>query len=153
MNYRLRKATADDLPLLHPLIDRSARELSAGDYTARQVDGALRGAFGVDSQLIADGTYFVVERDDGAIIGCGGWSRRRTLFGGDQMKGAEDPLLDPATEPARVRAMFVRGGWTPGSGICGPGSAHGSASPWTVPTPRVPLAWQEAHCSTPAALV
>jgi hypothetical protein len=84
MTYRLHKATPEDRPALENLIARSARALSAGDYTPQQIEGALRGTYGVDSQLIADGTYFVaVAGDSGEIVGCGGWSRRRTLFGGD----------------------------------------------------------------------
>jgi len=102
----IRKALPADIPVLQELIARSARELSIGYYTPVQTDAAIRYVFGVDSQLIADGTYFVVELE-GAIVACGGWSRRRTLFGGDQAKSASDPLLDPATEPARIRAFFV----------------------------------------------
>ena len=102
----IRKAQPADIPVLQELIARSARELSIGYYTPAQTDAAIRHVFGVDSQLIADGTYFVVELE-GAIVACGGWSRRRTLFGGDQAKAANDPLLDPATEPARIRAFFV----------------------------------------------
>src|SRR5690349_15109893 len=88
------------------LIARSARALSAGDYTAQQVEGALAGAFGVDSQLIADGTYFVVECA-GALAGCGGWSFRRTLFGGDAHTARDAAALDPATDTAKIRAFFV----------------------------------------------
>src|ERR1700722_18688450 len=75
----LRKATLADIPALEALIARSARGLSTGDYSPPQIEGALRGAFGVDSQLLADETYFVVE-DAGQIVGCGGWSLRSTLF-------------------------------------------------------------------------
>ncbi len=102
----IRKAQAADIPVLQELIARSARGLSIGYYTPAQTDAAIRHVFGVDSQLIADGTYFVVELE-GTIVACGGWSRRRTLFGGDQAKPDSDPLLDPATEPARIRAFFV----------------------------------------------
>jgi GNAT superfamily N-acetyltransferase len=66
--------------------------------------------FGIDSQLIVDGTYFVAETE-GEIVGCGGWSRRRTLFGGDQWKSAEDDRLDPTAEAGRIRAFFVHPGW------------------------------------------
>src|SRR6185503_7154269 len=82
------------------------RSLSAGFYTLQQAESGLRYVFGVDTQLIADGSYYVIE-DDVGIVAAGGWSRRRTLYGGDQMKGADDPLLDPATDPARIRAFFV----------------------------------------------
>jgi GNAT superfamily N-acetyltransferase len=102
----VRKAQPSDVSLLQELIARSARGLSVGYYTSAQTDAAIRYVFGVDSQLIADGSYFVVELD-GVIVACGGWSARRTLFGGDQAKFDTDPLLDPATEPARIRAFFV----------------------------------------------
>ena len=106
MNYRLRKATAADRPALETLIARSARELGSADYTPQQIEGALRGAFGVDSQLIRDGTYFVAE-EDGQIVGCGGWSRRRTLFGGDAHAQRDAAELDPRHDAAKIRAFFV----------------------------------------------
>ncbi|MBN9121085.1 MAG: GNAT family N-acetyltransferase [Planctomycetes bacterium] len=102
-----RPATRADVPRLRELVDRSVRALSASYYTAAQIESALKHVFGPDTQLIDDGTYFVVESDAGALIAAGGWSRRRTLYGGDQMKSADDPLLDPATEPARIRAFYV----------------------------------------------
>jgi GNAT superfamily N-acetyltransferase len=102
----LRKATLADVPALNELIARSARGLSAADYRAEQIEGALRGAFGVDSQLIADETYFVVE-DAGRIVGCGGWSFRATLFGGDARAGRDTSTLDPKTQAAKIRAFFV----------------------------------------------
>ncbi len=101
-----RLATMGDLPALVVLIPASARILSRGFYTDAQTEAAIRYIFGPDTRLITDGTYFVVEAD-GVLAGCGGWSRRRTLYGGDQMKAAEDPLLDPRTEAARIRAFFV----------------------------------------------
>jgi N-acetylglutamate synthase-like GNAT family acetyltransferase len=103
---RLRLAQLDDVAELQALIARSARGLSVGYYTAAQTEAAIRHVFGVDSQLIADRTYLVIEAD-GRIVACGGWSRRRTLFGGDQAKSGDDPLLDPVSEPARIRAFFV----------------------------------------------
>ncbi len=103
----VRVATPADLPALRELIPASVRALSRGYYTPEQIESAILHVFGVDTQLIADGTYFVAQAGD-AIAGCGGWSRRDTLFGGDQMKSGPDPLLDPATEPARIRAFFVR---------------------------------------------
>jgi GNAT superfamily N-acetyltransferase len=102
----LRAATLEDREVLRELIDRSARELSKGDYRAEQVEGALQGAFGVDSQLIQDGTFFVVE-EGAVIVGCGGWSYRRTLFGGDKRAERDAALLDPRTDPAKIRAFFV----------------------------------------------
>lgn len=106
MDYRLRNATPEDHPALTALIGRSARELSAGDYRPEQVEGALRGAFGVDTQLIADGTYFVVEKG-GLIVACGGWSFRRTLFGSDSGPGRDASELDPKVDAAKIRAFFV----------------------------------------------
>lgn len=106
----LRLATPEDVPSLAALIDVSVRGLSAGHYSARQIDSALRYVFGPDTQLIADGTYYVAEGGE-AMVAAGGWSRRRTLYGGDQMKQGADPLLDPAREPARIRAFYVHPGW------------------------------------------
>jgi len=114
----LRKATLADLPALNALIARSARGLSAADYRPAQIEGALRGAFGVDSQLLADETYYVVE-DGGQIVGCGGWSFRSTLFGGDTRAGRDSSTLNPATEAAKIRAFFV----DPGHARRGIGSA------------------------------
>jgi GNAT superfamily N-acetyltransferase len=100
----------DDVPALRSLIDESARGLSTGFYSATQIEAAVTHVFGVDTQLIVDGTYFVIDATDGPAA-AGGWSARRTLYGGDQMKGAADPPLDPLTEPARIRAFFVRPTW------------------------------------------
>lgn len=106
VRYELRKATLQDRETLETLIVRSVRQLGAQDYTAEQIEGALRGAFGVDTQLIRDGTYFVVE-SEGRIVGCGGWSRRRTLFGGDSHTERSAAELDPRVEPGKIRAFFV----------------------------------------------
>jgi len=105
-SFQLRLATLADKPELERLIARSARELSKGDYTPEQIEGALRGAFGVDTQLINDGTYFVAEAG-GKLVGCGGWSKRRTLFGGDARAERDAGELDPATDAAKIRAFFV----------------------------------------------
>lgn len=102
----IRPATALDEPALRALIPRSARELSEGFYTPAQAESAIRFVFGLDTTLIGDGTYLVAEFG-GALAGCGGWSRRQTLYGGDQHKSREDPLLDPARDAARIRAFFV----------------------------------------------
>jgi GNAT superfamily N-acetyltransferase len=104
---RLRLATEEDIPALRALIDASVRTLQAGDYSAEQLDGALGTILGVDSQLIADGTYFAVESDAGELAGCGGWSKRRTLFGSDHAAVREDDLLDPRVDAAKIRAFFV----------------------------------------------
>ncbi|HVF36124.1 MAG TPA: GNAT family N-acetyltransferase [Candidatus Saccharimonadia bacterium] len=101
-----RLARHDDIPALQDLIARSGRELSVGYYTPAQADAITRHVFGVDTQLIDDQTYFLIE-DAGRLVACGGWSKRRTLFGGDQAKHGPDPLLDPRSEPARIRAFFV----------------------------------------------
>lgn len=106
MSRLLRLATPDDIEMLMVLIEQSARALSAGFYSAQETEAVVRHVFGVDSQLIADGTYFVIEAD-GRLAACGGWSRRSTLFGGDQFKAQADALLDPARDAARIRAFFV----------------------------------------------
>ena len=93
------------------LIGRSVRALSVGYYSDAQVEAALAHVFGVDTPLVRDGTYYLIESDRGEVVAAGGWSRRRTLYGGDQAKGADDPLLDPAADPARIRAFFVDPGW------------------------------------------
>jgi GNAT superfamily N-acetyltransferase len=102
----LRKATSADIPALTVLIAQSARGLSTAEYSPPQIEGALRGAFGVDSQLLADETYFAVE-DEGCIVGCGGWSFRSTLFGGDARADRDASILDPKTQAAKIRAFFV----------------------------------------------
>ncbi|MDB4910598.1 MAG: GCN5-related N-acetyltransferase [Gemmatimonadetes bacterium] len=105
-----RVATIADVPALQALIARSVRELSATFYTPAQIDAALIAVFGVDTQLIADGTYYVIDAPAGPAA-AGGWSFRRTLYGGDQMKDAVDPVLDASAEPARIRAFFVDPNW------------------------------------------
>jgi N-acetylglutamate synthase-like GNAT family acetyltransferase len=109
-DFTLRKATLEDRPELERLIADSARGLSRPDYTDAQVEAALGAAFGVDSELIQDGTYLVAEAD-GRIVGCGGWSKRGTLFGGDAQPGRRSELLDPSRDAARIRAFFVHPGW------------------------------------------
>jgi GNAT superfamily N-acetyltransferase len=106
----LRQATLDDVPALRSLIARSARGLSTAEYRPAQVEGALRGAFGVDTQLVADQTYFVAE-ESGAIVGCGGWSFRSTLFGSDARGGRDSSLLDAKRQAAKIRAFFVDPSW------------------------------------------
>ncbi len=101
-----RLAKHADIPVLQDLIALSGRELSVGYYSPAQADAITRYVFGVDTQLIDDQTYFAIE-DGNRVVACGGWSKRRTLFGGDQTKHGPDPLLDPATESARIRAFFV----------------------------------------------
>ena len=110
MNISLRQAVPTDIPALRLLIDASVRGLQAADYTPAQIEGALQTVYGVDSQLIADGTYFVVEAES-VIVGCGGWSKRKTLFGGDRWTGREDSLLNPEQDAAKIRAFFVHPDW------------------------------------------
>src|ERR1041385_8312667 len=89
---------------LQQLIALSVRGLSTAYYTQAQIESAIRYVFGIDSQLITDGTYYIYQKEH-AIVGCGGWSKRNTLYGGDQHKETEDPLLDPAKDAARIRAF------------------------------------------------
>ena len=110
MDLTLRQAVPADVPALRLLIDASVRSLQAADYTPTQIEGALETVYGVDSQLIADGTYFVVEAEE-IIVGCGGWSKHKTLFGGDRWTAREDSLLDPQNDAAKIRAFFVHPGW------------------------------------------
>ena len=122
---RLRLAVPEDVPILRELIEASVRGLQAQDYSQAQIEGALKTVFGVDSQLMADGTYFVAEAEAGAtqrpeslnsqtgltIVGCGGWSKRKTLYGSDHWTGREDALLDPLRDAAKIRAFFIHPDW------------------------------------------
>ena len=110
MDWRPRLAREDDVPALEALIPISVRTLQANHYSAAQMEAALGTAFGVDRQLIHDRTYFVVERDR-QIVGCGGWSKRNSLFGGDSGRSGEDGLLNPECDSARLRAFFVHPEW------------------------------------------
>ena len=103
---QIRIATENDRDGIEQLIFLSARELSRGYYTDEQIAAALARVYGVDSTLIDDGTYFVAKAD-GVLVGCGGWSKRKTLFGGDQFANCDSGLLDPRTDAARIRAFFV----------------------------------------------
>jgi len=104
---RFRAATEADLSALHALIEASVRGLQTKEYSQAQIDGALGNALGLDTQLVLDGTYFIAENEAGVMMGCGGWSYRRTLFGADGAHTRESTLLDPATEAAKIRAIFV----------------------------------------------
>jgi len=115
-DIRIRPATAGDLSVLRALIDASVRRLQAQDYTPAQMEGALTTVFGVDTQLIADGTYLVVEycpaeSQAPVIIACGGWSKRKTLYGADQWTDRHDDLLDPHHDAAKIRAFFIHPDW------------------------------------------
>jgi GNAT superfamily N-acetyltransferase len=111
-SFTLRLATEADIPALHALIEASVRGLQAGDYTPAQIEGALGTVLGLDTQLIADRTYFLAESLDQnskqrSCAGCGGWSKRKTLFGADRGPGRAPEFLDPAIDAAKVRAIFV----------------------------------------------
>ena len=117
--YRLRLATVEDIAALRELIDQSVRGLQAQDYSAEQLDSALGTAYGVDTQLIEDRTYYLAETADGAaegagkpvLVGCGGWSKRKTLYGSDHGPYRDAGLLDPARDAAKIRAFFVHPDW------------------------------------------
>jgi GNAT superfamily N-acetyltransferase len=105
-DFRIRLATAGDLPAFRELIPESVRKLSAAHYSPAQIESAITHVFGPDTRLIRDGTYYAVEAN-GRVVGCGGWSKRLTIYGGDQMAAREDPLLDPQKDAARIRAFFI----------------------------------------------
>jgi GNAT superfamily N-acetyltransferase len=100
-----RLARTSDVPALHILMDAAIAELLKPYLTSTEI-AASRTIMGIDTQLIDDATYFVIEVD-GELAGCGGWSRRATMYGGNHTPGRSAALLDPATEPARVRAMYT----------------------------------------------
>lgn len=108
--FSIRLARENDIQTLEVLIPLSVRALQAPFYSSAQMEAALGPVFGVDRQLITDGTYFVVEHS-GHIVGCGGWSRRRAVFGGDRERLTDDAALNPAHDPARIRAFFVHPDW------------------------------------------
>lgn len=96
------------------LIELSVNTLQAAQYSEAQRKAALGPVFGVDRQLIEDGTYFVIEPAAGMVVACGGWSRRRALFGGSadrSVEAGDESLLNPAMEAARIRAFFVHPRW------------------------------------------
>jgi N-acetylglutamate synthase-like GNAT family acetyltransferase len=115
--FSIRKAVPADVPVLRELIEKSVRELQAEDYSPTQIESALESVFGVDSRLIADGTYLVAEAEpkssggSAEIVGCGGWSNRKTLYGSDHWTGREDELLNPREDAAKIRAFFVHPDW------------------------------------------
>jgi GNAT superfamily N-acetyltransferase len=114
MMLSIRQAVFSDVPVLQDLIRHSVLGLQGSDYTPEQLELALERVFGVDTQLIEDGTYFVAEakvEEGHALAGCGGWSKRKTLYGSDHCAGREDALLDPQREAAKIRAFFVHPAW------------------------------------------
>jgi GNAT superfamily N-acetyltransferase len=113
----LRRATHDDIPALECLVEVSVRRIGGRHYSSRQIESSLQHLFGVDRQLIDDGTYYVAATDNGVategpVVGCGGWSYRQTPFGGDQAAVQDAEVRDPATDPAVLRAFFVHPDWT-----------------------------------------
>jgi len=108
--FQLRVATRADVSALHGLIALSVRGLMISEYSPTQLEAALGTWLGVDTRLIDDGTYFIVEAD-GALVGCGGWSKRKTPYGSDHRPDREDALLDPKKEAAKIRAFFVHPAW------------------------------------------
>ena len=115
-NFVIRLATAADIPTLRELIDQSVRVLQRDDYSAEQLDAALGTAYGVDTQLIADETYYIVEAvgaaGENVLAACGGWSMRKTLYGSDHGPYRDNAMLDPECEAAKIRAFFVHPEWT-----------------------------------------
>ena len=109
--FHIQVAQSADIPALSELIDLSVRTLQTGEYSAGQIEGALTAVFGVDTLLIADRTYFKVQTSGGELAACGGWSKRKTLFGGDQAANRKPEALDPATDAAKIRAFFVHPNW------------------------------------------
>ena len=113
--FHVRLAIDADIPSLHALIESSVRVLQAGDYTPAQIEGALGTVLGLDTQLISDKTYYVIEAtlqpSEMVIAACGGWSKRKTLFGSDHAAVREPEFLDPATDAAKIRAFFVHPDW------------------------------------------
>lgn len=105
--FHIRPARFEEVPALEKLIADSVRGLSHGLYTPEELELCITHIYGVDTELVEDGTYFVAENSQHALIGCGGWSRRKTLFGGDGFKGRESGFLNPETDAARIRAFFV----------------------------------------------
>lgn len=115
--WQIRAAQQEDIPALHALIEASVRGLQAGDYTPAQIEGAIGTVLGLDTQLITDQTYFLAETvsiesqssesQSSRLTACGGWSKRKTLFGSDNASVREPELLDPATDAAKIRAIFV----------------------------------------------
>jgi GNAT superfamily N-acetyltransferase len=115
-NFKIRLATPADIPALQELIDQSVRVLQREDYSAEQLDAALGTAYGVDTQLIADETYYIVEAvgvaGEKVLAACGGWSMRKTLYGSDHGPYRDNAMLDPARDAAKIRAFFVHPEWT-----------------------------------------
>jgi GNAT superfamily N-acetyltransferase len=115
MTLDIRLAETRDIPALRPLIEASVRILQAADYSPAQLELALQTVYGIDTELISDGTHFAAEEKGVSatplLVGCGGWSKRKTLYGGDRWTQREDSLLDPAHDAAKIRAFFIHPDW------------------------------------------
>jgi GNAT superfamily N-acetyltransferase len=109
--WKIRLARLTDIPALDVLIPLSVRALQINHYDEAQREAAIGPVFGVDRQLIEDQTYFVAESSNGEIVGCGGWSKRQTQCGSSAGRSEPDPLIDPRTDAARIRAFFVHPNW------------------------------------------
>jgi len=111
--FAIRSASTADIPALEALIEQSVRQLQASDYSPRQIDASIGSVFGIDRQLLADRTYFVATPTDDPdrLVACGGWSYRRTLYGSDQHTERDGAQLNPATDFAKIRAIFVHPAW------------------------------------------
>jgi GNAT superfamily N-acetyltransferase len=111
MNFIIRKAVLEDQAEIEKLIAQSVRGLSSDDYTEREIELSIKSVFGVDVDLIADDTYYVAVADE-KIVGCGGWSKRKTLYGASVYAGSRDAReLDPRTDAAKIRAFFIHPNW------------------------------------------
>jgi GNAT superfamily N-acetyltransferase len=112
MDFILRKAEFSDAAKIAALIAASVRGLATDDYDAAQIELSIQTVFGVDDQLIKDRTYFVAVDEDGELVGCGGWSKRKTLYGASAYEQSRDPeSLDPAVDAAKIRAFFIHPEW------------------------------------------
>ncbi|MDQ3750795.1 MAG: GNAT family N-acetyltransferase [Acidobacteriota bacterium] len=112
MNFKIRKATIGDQAEIENLIAESVKGLSKDDYSARQIELSIKSVFGVDTDLIRDETYFVAESSNGEIVGCGGWSKRKTLYGASRYESSRDSNeLDPQRDAAKIRAFFIHPAW------------------------------------------
>ena len=111
MSYKIRKAIINDQPEIERLIAESVRGLSRDDYDERQIELSIKTVFGVDTELILDETYFVAEAD-GKIVGCGGWSKRKTLYGASRYEfSRSSEKLHPERDAAKIRAFFIHPDW------------------------------------------
>jgi GNAT superfamily N-acetyltransferase len=112
--FQHRIAKFDDMPAIMELMQLAIEENMKAFLSAAEI-AAVKHSMGLDQTLIEDGSYFLIEAESEGktvLVGCGGWGRRRTLYGGDQSSGRDDSFSDPLTEPARIRAMYTHPDWT-----------------------------------------